>query len=403
MSAAPRVIPPRVVPLLTVAELAAMPAVEWLVDEVLPAGSDTMLYGHPGSFKSLLAVDLACAIATGRLWHGRTVQAAPVVYIVGEGRHGLAARFASYQDRHGITAEGIYLVPEPLSLLDMANAPALLAALDRVLPPDAAERPVLLIVDTVRKCTPGGDENESGMVSEALVFVDRLRREFPQLTALLLHHPGVSGNRPRGSSAWEADIDTVLKTEREGKALEVRLLCEKQRDSEPFDTLIFDVVAHAGSITLDGRASWQVSDRRTLSTVERTVLAALDDLQPEAVSWTRWQAVAEVGPSTLSRARKRLLDLGYVRSEGPANGLRYFITGEGIAAVASPEDFHGTSTGHFHGLPSEPQNTNSLPPQELDAVTSRLPRDFHGTSTEGLPLLPGALIGPRREAGSTEA
>lgn len=370
MSAAPRsvapVVQPRRVQLLTVAELAAFPAVEWLVDDVLPAGSDAMLYGHPGSFKSLLAVDLACAVATGRPWHGRAAQAAPVVYIVGEGRHGLAARFASYEDRHGITAKGIYLVPEPLSLLDMANAPALLSALDEVLPSDAPDRPVLLIVDTVRKCTPGGDENESGMVSEALVFVDRLRRDYPQLTALLLHHPGVGGSRPRGSSAWEADIDTLLKTEREGKTLEVRLMCEKQRDSEPFETLVFDVVAHAGSIVMDGRAAWQVLDRRTLSEMERTVLRALDDQRPEAVSWTRWQAVAEVVPSTLSRARKRLLELGYVRSEGPSKALRYSVTGEGVAYLA---DFQ-TSNG------------------------------FHGSSVEVLPQLPGALIGPRVEAGS---
>lgn len=365
---APDAIPrirPRVVQLLTVAELGAIPAVEWLVADVLPTGSDAMLYGHPGSFKSLLAVDLSCAIATGRPWHGKTVQAAPVVYIAGEGRHGLAARFASYQDRHEVAADGVYIVPEALSLLDGANAPALLTALTQVLPEDAAERPMLLIVDTVRKCTPGGEENESGMVSEALVFIDRLRRDYPLLTALLLHHPGVGGTRPRGSSAWEADIDTLLKAEREGKALEARLVCEKQRDSEPFEPLVFDVVAHGGSIVLDGRAAWQLRDRRSLSEMERVVLQALDDQRPEAVSWTRWQAVAEVVPSTLSRARRRLLELGYVRSEGPTKALRYAVTGEGVAFLS---DFHASTP-------------------------------FRGSSVEVLPSLPGALIEPRVEAG----
>jgi len=352
------------VQLLTIAGLATLPSITWLVEGILPAGGDALMYGKPGTFKSLLAVDLACAVATGRPWHGRPTHLAPVVYIAGEGRHGLKARFDAYQDHHGLdNVDGVYIVPEPLSLLNPANAPALLTALAQILPGDANERPLLLIVDTVRKCTPGGEENDSGMVSDALVFLDRLRRDYSMLTVLMLHHPGTAGDRPRGSSAWEADTDTVLKAERESSELRLTLKCEKQRDSEPFEPLLFEVREHAASLVLEGGG--QVRDRRTLTSGERRILQALDDQRPEAVSWTRWQGVAETAVGSMSRARKRLLELGYVKSEGPPRSLRYSITGEGIAVLC---DFH-TSTS------------------------------FQESSTEVLPSTKGGLVGPRMEVG----
>ncbi len=352
--------------LLTIPELAELPEVRWLVEGILPAGGDAMLYGKPGTFKSLLAVDLACAVAAGRSWHGRSTHQAPVVYIAGEGRHGLKARFEAHQDYHGLGDSGeLFIVPEPLSLLLPANADALLDSLALRLPAGAAEEPLLLIVDTIRKCTPGGDENDSRTINDAMAFHNRLRREYPLLTVLMLHHPGTKGVRPRGSSAWEADTDAVFKADRRGKDMGVTLKCEKQRDSEPFADLFFEVSEHGEGLVLSGGVEYR--DPQTLTPGERRILQALADQRSASVSWTRWREAAGVSESVLSRARKRFLAIAYVQQEDLSRPSGYSITTEGVAAL---RDFHTSS-------------------------------DFHRASREVLPSPPGGPKGPWVEVGTT--
>ena len=66
--------------------------IQFLVDDLLPEGSLSMLFGDPGCGKSFIAIDIAMCVATGTSFHGKPVTKGAVIYIVGEGYRGLTQR-----------------------------------------------------------------------------------------------------------------------------------------------------------------------------------------------------------------------------------------------------------------------------------------------------------------------
>jgi hypothetical protein len=61
----------------------------WLIKGLLPAQGLALLYGHPGSGKTFLALDFSGHVAMGWDWHGRKVKQGLVVYVAAEGQRGL--------------------------------------------------------------------------------------------------------------------------------------------------------------------------------------------------------------------------------------------------------------------------------------------------------------------------
>lgn len=65
-----------------------VPEREWLVPDLIPARNVTLLYGDGGTGKSLLALQLAVAVALGRSWLGLPVKAGNALFPSAEdGRH----------------------------------------------------------------------------------------------------------------------------------------------------------------------------------------------------------------------------------------------------------------------------------------------------------------------------
>ena len=58
---------------------------DWLLRGMLERDTLALVFGEPGCGKSFLVIDWMCRIATGTPWRGHGIQAAPVVYIAGEG------------------------------------------------------------------------------------------------------------------------------------------------------------------------------------------------------------------------------------------------------------------------------------------------------------------------------
>ncbi|EPI3171732.1 AAA family ATPase [Salmonella enterica subsp. enterica serovar Cerro] len=63
---------------------------------LIPAGALCSIYGPGGSFKSFLAVSLACHIASGTSWGGRRVNQGAVLFIAGEGGTGVSRRIRAW-------------------------------------------------------------------------------------------------------------------------------------------------------------------------------------------------------------------------------------------------------------------------------------------------------------------
>ena len=291
------------------------------------SGSDVMLYGHPGSFKSRWrwisgalwrqAVPGTVAPCKQRRWctsSGRPPRARCAVReLQGPARHHGRGRLpgarAALPPRRGQRT----CTPDPRSI--------------GILPTDAAERPLLLIVDTVRKCTPGGDENESGRPAEAAGLAHRpRRRDYPLLTVLLLDHPG-GGRQLRGElrQGWKRGHPVLKRSAKEG----ARVCTPREpRDPPALPASSFDTMAPARQHR-GGRAA---GDRGGAPETERNVLQLLADLEPEGVSWPRWQDVRR-WPSTPSTARKRLLRPGLALGRRTSRRRALPVTDEGRGSL----------------------------------------------------------------------
>ena len=83
----------------------------WLIHEIIPSKGAGMLHGLSGSYKTYVALDIACHIATGIAYHGFKTQQGRVLFIEGEGDElGIKQRINAWLDFH--------LDASPSSLLD---------------------------------------------------------------------------------------------------------------------------------------------------------------------------------------------------------------------------------------------------------------------------------------------
>ena len=70
---------------------------DYVIKNILPADTLTCIYGASGSYKSCLAVSLACHVATGLPWAGHRVRQNSVLYIAAEGSTGVARRIRAWE------------------------------------------------------------------------------------------------------------------------------------------------------------------------------------------------------------------------------------------------------------------------------------------------------------------
>lgn len=311
--------------LLTRTDLLALPDPEPLIDNVLDQGTTALLYGKWGTLKTFIALDWAASVATGRPWQGRTTVMRRVLYIVGEGAWGFKGRVHSWETgwQRTISDESLSVLPMPVNLLKTAEV-AELAALIRW------GGYGFIILDTLARCMVGGEENsakDSGIVVDAMT---RLRDATPGGRGVVLgaHHAGKDTKTLRGSSAFEAGVDTVYFTSRDEQA--VTLNREKRKDGPETDVhmLEFDAIPGTSSGTL--RMSHGMSHER--ETGERT--ATLRSIMSQHFSLTGASAAelrrlaVDDGPltrPTFYRALSDLLESKWLTNTGTEKRPHYRI------------------------------------------------------------------------------
>lgn len=205
--------------LQTAAQFADVSPAAWTVKGILPESGLGVIYGPPGAGKSFLLLDVACAIAEGRPWFGRSTRRAPVVYLCLEGSGGFAQRVKAWQHANGRPApELLKIVPESLHLHheeDVAELSRTVMAWVKSLPVGLA-RPVL-IVDTLNRAMPGSDENGSADMGRSLQGCAELQRALGGLV-VLVHHSGKDADRgPRGHTSLLAAADVSVLVGRNSK------------------------------------------------------------------------------------------------------------------------------------------------------------------------------------------
>lgn len=225
--------PPPRFKLLTVEEFMQRPPVRWLVKGLLPQADLAVLYGDPGSGKSFLALDIALAIGRGVEWRGKRVQQGRVVYVACEGLGGLLNRVRAYAQAHNVV-EGelpIRLVADAPNLLHPGDAGALKQQIELGGGAD------LVIIDTLARAIPGGNENSSEEMGAALARCQWIHEQTGALV-LLVHHSGKDASKgARGWSGLRGAVATELEVNRADDARSVKVT--KQKDGEDGEELTF--------------------------------------------------------------------------------------------------------------------------------------------------------------------
>lgn len=217
----------------------------WLIPGLLPAHGIGMLYGESGSFKSFLALDMALCLAFGipGQWGAPPVKN-DVLFLAGEGPVATAKkRWPAWMEWQNIEFRGdhrFFIGSEVPLYTDSAaweNVKLDLAELKA--------KPSLIIIDTMTRLITGLDENSAKDASMVTKFMEQLARYY-ECFVLAIHHTGKDQNKgARGSSAFYANVDTVISTKLKQGGTELRV--RKQKDADVSEELKYFAVKEVGS------------------------------------------------------------------------------------------------------------------------------------------------------------
>lgn len=225
--------------LLTVAELLAAPPARYIVKDLLPERGLLAIYGAPAAGKSFLTIDLAFAIAVGRShWFGRRLGAAPVAYVILEGKGNFQKRVRAHLAHTGEQASlNLRFYPDRLSLLDQQSAEALGDLIRQELGSGC-----VVIIDTLSRACPGGDENSSIDMTTAITNAE-LIGEIVDGPVILVHHTGKeAGKGMRGHSALLGAVDGSIEVVSANGLRSWTL--RKNKDGEDGGVFAFDLVTY---------------------------------------------------------------------------------------------------------------------------------------------------------------
>lgn len=198
------------------------PAVEWLAEPLVARGRLTAIYSPPKAGKSLLMLEIAAAIATGRTVLGRRTTPARVMYLDME------------NDPRGDTLvrlQDMGYQPEDLDNLVMFSFPQLRpfntpSGGRELLALAQAWRVDVVIIDTVSRLVEG-EENANDTWNGFYMYAGLLLKR-AGIACVRLDHTGKDVTRgQRGGSAKAGDVDAVWRLSASGNT--IRIVCEMAR------------------------------------------------------------------------------------------------------------------------------------------------------------------------------
>ena len=341
-----------------------VPRQHWLVEDLIPEGNITMLSGDGATGKSLLALQLAVAVATGGPWIGLKPQAGSVLFLSAEDEteelHRRLARIVPKLDSLG-----------QLTIVPLAGKDAVLSApsgRDGLLKPTPIytalrhlvdkHRPTLLVLDTLADLF-GGDEIKKVHVRQFLNMLRGLAIEF-DVTVLLLSHPSQaglsSGSGMSGNVAWSNSVRSRLYFERR---ISKHDGSEDDADIRVLTTKKANRAAAGGKIVVrwrDGgfvRENQAVDSRNINHDADRVFMTLLAQFEREErfvsdrpsaayapAVFAKHPKAEGMNKSVFQKAMDRLFEAGKIKVEevGPASKRR-----RKIAIADAPEHHAGGS------------------------------------------------------------
>lgn len=212
--------------------------ISWLVKRWIQSQALVMVHGPSGGGKTFVVLDWCLRMASGiEDWSGHKVRPGNVVYLAGEGHHGLRGRVAAWKHHHQAGKLKMWLSKDGCDL----NTPTgYLKVVEQVRM--LQERPSVIVVDTLHRFLQG-DENSAQDAKTMLDACNALMMEF-NCSVILVHHTGVSDeaqHRARGSSAWRGALDIEISIIPGKDDQPMQIVQRKSKDAELAETVFVEL------------------------------------------------------------------------------------------------------------------------------------------------------------------
>jgi hypothetical protein len=192
------------------------PSSSSIIRGMLDYDSLAYCWGDSETGKSFLMLDRDLHIANGMKWCGRKTKQGLVLYIVGEGKHGLIKRVKAWHDYYGLpVSNNILFRTIPTALCDPKAADELIVEIKSII---AAlnRRPTLIELDTVNRNFGPGDENSTKDMTAFVAGLDALRIATGAAISAVHHCGHGDKTRSRGSIVLHNSVDFEYRVSKEG-------------------------------------------------------------------------------------------------------------------------------------------------------------------------------------------
>jgi hypothetical protein len=231
-------------------QLLNFPPKQFLMQGLLGNGDTVMIYGPPKSKKSLVMLDMAAALITGRQFADRfdVNQPVNVLYCYGEGHGGYPNRLRALDHKWKLSDEErarLKFVPQAPGLFDPDNDRHIqhfakyLASLDGH---GDWLNGGLLVIDTFARATQGGNENDTGDMSAMVDHFDQAKRALG-CTGMMVHHENKGGGM-RGNTALPGALDAFFRSVPGSDKSSGHLAFDEAKDQPEFPHLGWSLRVH---------------------------------------------------------------------------------------------------------------------------------------------------------------
>lgn len=216
------------------------PPVEWVIENFIEAGTLSAYYGDPGCGKTWALLDQAVCVALGKKWLDFDTKQNTVLLIDEEsGERRLMRRLGEVLRGHNADGKTpIFSVSYGRFDLGSRYDPRLLEELIQV---TGAK---LVIIDALSDVAPNRDENATKDMKPILLALKSMAED-TNAAIVVIHHSNKQGGY-RGATTIKADVDIMIKVEKEKHKEIISFTSEKIRDG--------------AAVTFSARANWMTLD-----------------------------------------------------------------------------------------------------------------------------------------------